>query len=270
MASEDESSRVGEEGEKTEHVETDKKRRRRKRNRNKKNAEDQEGEKVATPQLTSIESERSSQVDRTVFVEGIPYTAKPDDIREFFQQHGLEDIEDVRLPVWQDTGRLRGFGHVVFTSLTSKDKALALSGKYLQNRYLSISAANKPKEQRFEATSSEPSKKIMLKNLSYEATEEDIQAALEKYGRIVEGGVRVVRHSVGERRSKGFAYVEFESIESAKKVMQQKIVIHNRQACCDYDHGRVKGSFRTADGRYWQKEYGHATDGRESSKKQKV
>lgn len=267
MASEDESSLV--EGEKQEQGETDKKRRRRKRNRNKKNAEDQDEENVSAPQPSSADSERSSQVDRTVFVEGIPYTAKPDDIREFFQQHGLKDMEDVRLPVWQDTGRLRGFGHVVFTSLTSKEKALELSGKYLQNRYLSISAANKPKEQRFEATSSEPSKKIMLKNLSYEATEDDIQAALEKFGRIVEGGVRVVRHSVGERRSKGFAYVEFESIESAKKVVQQKIVLHDRQAFCDYDHGRVKGSFRTADGRYWQKEYGNATDSRDS-KKQKV
>ena len=268
MASDNESSLV--EGDQQEQAETDKKRRRRKRNRNKKNADGKEEEENAsTSQPTSIESERSSQVDRTVFVEGIPYTAKPNDIRDFFQQHGLEDIEDVRLPVWQDTGRLRGFGHVVFTSVASKDKALECSGKYLQNRYLSISAANKPKEQKFEATSSEPSKKIMLKNLSYEATEEDIQAALEKFGRIVQGGVRVVRHSVGERRSKGFAYVEFESIESAKKVMEQKVVLHDRQAFCDYDHGRVKGSFRTADGRYWQKEYGQATDSRDS-KKQKV
>lgn len=265
MASEDESSRV--EGDNQEQEGTDKKRRRRKRNRNKKNAEEEE-ENVSAPQLTSVDNERSNQVDRTVFVEGIPYTAKPDDVREFFRQHGLEDIEDVRLPVWQDTGRLRGFGHVVFESLASKDKALELSGKYLQNRYLSISGANKPKEMKFEATSSEPSKKIMLKNLSYEASEHDIQAVLEKYGRIVEGGVRVVRHSVGERRSKGFAYVEFESIDSAKKAMQQKIVILDRQAFCDYDHGRVKGSFRTADGRYWQKEYGQSTDSR-ASKKQK-
>jgi len=199
----------------------------------------------------TCETERTTQVERTVFVEGIPFHASPDDVKGFFMNHEVDDIEDCRLPQWQDSGRLRGYGHVVFKSKASRDKAIGLSGKYLQNRYLSIAEARAPRDPFEQSSQSEPSNTILLQNLAYDATEEDIEKVLGEYGEISRGGARVVRHSANDRRSKGFAYVQFEDIESAKRVMQEKIVVLNRPCRMDYDHGRVKGSFRAADGRLW-------------------
>ena len=45
--------------------------------------------------------------DRTVYVEGLPFTATDDDVREFFKLCGT--ITHLRLARWHDTGRLRGF-----------------------------------------------------------------------------------------------------------------------------------------------------------------
>ena len=239
---------------------SEKKKRKRKRKRRKKNPEDDDDDE--DPKDSAIETveqpldPRVAECDRTVFVEGIPYTATPDDVRGFFAEHKLHDITDCRLPVWQDTGRLRGYGHVVFASIESQQTAVSeLSGRYLQNRYLTIQAARRPRDPSSNEVHSEPSKTILLNNLSYDATEEDIQAVLEQYGTIVSGGVRVVRNSV-THQSKGFCYVEFEDVAAAKAAMQNRIVIIGRPCRMDYDHGRMKGSFRTATGRLWQKEHG--------------
>jgi hypothetical protein len=39
------------------------------------------------------------------------------------------------------------------------------------------------------------------------------------------------------------------------------IQIKGRHCRLDYDHGRVRGSFRTADRKLWQKEYGSNNSG---------
>lgn len=243
-----------------------KRRRKRKRKKKSDNPEDSEKQNNSLPAEEQI---KTAQTERTVFVEGIPYDCSVEQVKEFFQTHLGENqdneniIEDCRLPVWQDTGRLRGYGHVVLSSDDLYQKALTCNRKYLGSRYLNIQPANAPRggggggganQQQLQ----DPSKVIILNNLSYDANEDDIQAVLEKHGKnIVEGGVRVVRYSQSGR-SKGFAYVEFDSIKAAKQVVSSgALIIKNRSCRLDYDHGRMKGSFRTQSGRQWQKEHGH-------------
>lgn len=222
------------------------------------------------------ESKKVQQVHRTVFVEGIPFACTPEQVRAFFVQHLLgeahdtdddnEDcIVDLRLPVWHDSGRLRGYGHVVFQTLEQYDKALQLSGKYLQNRYLTIQPAQAPKgggASKFAKANinhSNPSATLSVHNLSYEACEDDVRHVMAKYGDICEGGVRIVRHSQ-TGRSKGFGYVQYADKASAQKAIKastarEAIEIAGRTCRLDYDHGRVRGSFRTADRKLWHKEY---------------
>ena len=245
----------------TEEAPEEGKKRKRKRKRKRKNAQDEDTEETLKEEIEqaapTIDDERSQQVDRTIFVEGIPFSATAPDVKAFFVGHGLTDIEECRLPVWQDSGRLRGYGHIVFQTLESKTRAIKeLNGKYLKDRYLTISEAKKPREQQRSESTSPPSRTLLVANLSYQATEEDIEKVLKKYGAIVDGGVRVVRHSADERRSKGFAYVEFEDVQAATAAMKDRIVILDRPCRTDYDHGRIKGSFRAANGRFWSKEYG--------------
>jgi nucleolin len=204
------------------------------------------------------------QVDHTVYVEGIPFESNADQVKEFFVSKGILDVLELRLPTWQDSGRLRGYGHVAFQSEESKIKAVALSGEFLQKRYLKIEPAKAPKAPNTQKFDNDPfapppknCKTIYVHNLPYQATEEDIAKVFETFGTIVEGGVRIARNSV-TRQSKGFAYVDYTEPEEAQKAVQSSASTHaqvgGRLVRVDYDTGRMKGSFKTENGRLWTKE----------------
>jgi nucleolin len=212
---------------------------------------------------------KDTTVDHTVYVEGIPFESNPDEVKQFFvEQGGITDILELRLPTWQDTGRLRGYGHVAFESLESHQKALSLSGKHLGKRYLKIEAAKAPKaasggsgNYRTDVDPFAPPPKdchtIFVHNLPYQATEDEIAQVFDKFGTIQDGGVRIARHSAN-RQSKGFCYVDYASPEEAQQAVQEcsrgKVHVGGRLVRVDYDTGRMKGSFKTASGRLWTKE----------------
>ena len=239
--------------------------RKRKRKRKKKSTqEDDDDDNNNEEDNQHIQPHNS--VECTVYVEGIPFDAKPDQVREFFESNGVKDILELRLPTWQDSGRLRGYGHVLFESEDSFQKALKLSGKYLQKRYLTIQAANAPRNGGFggrPTVNNDPPPKdcctLFVHNLPYASSEEDVSKVFEKYGDIVEDGVRIARNSV-TRQSKGFAYIDFASPKDAQKVMKacskKPFAVGGRLVRLDYDTGRMKGSFRAQSGRLWTKEHG--------------
>jgi nucleolin len=228
----------------------------------------------ASHEASSSSSNNSSEKDavsRTVYVEGIPYEATEEQVREFFR--GL-NVTSLRLPRWQDTGRLRGYGHAELATPKDYELALAKSGQSIPgfSRYLQIQPAKAPKPMGAslaEVNHSDPSKTLILKNLSYEATEDDIQLVMDRFGPIAEGGIRIARHN-SNRQSRGFAYVEFKQLESAVKAVKAAaassssgggggLIIRSRPCLVDYDHGTVQKSFRTETGRLWQKKYGKST-----------
>ena len=45
------------------------------------------------------------------------------------------------MPLYQDSGKCRGFAHVEFKDLSSYEKGLKLSGKNLGSRYLELKPA---------------------------------------------------------------------------------------------------------------------------------
>jgi nucleolin len=238
--------------------------RKRKRKRKKKTTEDEEEEKEEPDEQAA----NHSYVVSTVYVEGIPFDATTEQVKRFFVSNGVEDVTELRLPTWQDSGRLRGYGHVLFDSEASYEKALTLSGKYMQNRYLTIQAANVPKSggNRPRVNTEPPPKDcltLFVHNLPYGATEDEIQSVFAKHGEVAEDGVRIARNSVN-RQSKGFAYVDFESPKDAQNVMKacikKALSVGGRMVRLDYDTGRMKGSFRAESGLLWTKEHGDDKD----------
>lgn len=200
-------------------------------------------------------------LDRTVYVEGIPFDCTNDEVREFFTSAlNLTDVVDLRLPQWQDSGRLRGFGHIVFKSKESRDEAISQSRKhYLRNRYVTIQEAKPPS---VDAAISRPlrpqpvnCRTIFCRNLPFSATKEDIENLFRSCGKIVEGGVRIA-WNYHTRQSKGFCYVEFKHPEGAyAAVTNQPWKLQGRVCQIDYDEGSIKGSYKTEEGRLWRKEY---------------
>ena len=83
-------------------------------------------EKAEDSAVTKDESEDQdspqSMVQCTVYVEGIPFNATPEQVKQSFVTAGIEDVVDIRLPTWQDSGRLRGYGHIHFQSAESYEK----------------------------------------------------------------------------------------------------------------------------------------------------
>ena len=181
---------------------------------------------------------------------------------------------------WQDTGRLRGFGHIVFSSTDSRLKAIEkLNGLNLRKRYLTIKTPNQARPdttvgalvaQQNSSAGSTPArvqpegcKVVFIKNLPYSAMEQDIQEVFRVFGKIAEdGGVRLARNYV-TRQPKGFGYVEFKNPEGAAAAVQKAakpfgIVVGGRPCFVDYDDnngGGIKGSFKTEEGKLWSKEH---------------
>ena len=59
-----------------------------------------------------------------------------DDVRAFFAAHGA--IKELRLPRYQDSGRLRGYGHIEYESANGAAAALKASGSSLGGRYVTV------------------------------------------------------------------------------------------------------------------------------------
>ena len=94
------------------------KKRRRKRKRKRKKAEE-EAEETDAAKADAEETPAEDDTPRTVFIEGVPYDSTPEQVAECLQKHAKierSDITDMRFPTWQDSGRMRGYGHVVFLS----------------------------------------------------------------------------------------------------------------------------------------------------------
>ena len=252
----------------------EKKKRKRKRNRKKKSDTTDDAEIGNEPEADAA---KLSSVEHTVFIEGLPFTSNEDEIRAFFTDLGCSDILQLRLPVWQDSGRLRGFGHVVFASKETRTRALSseVNGKELGGRYITVKEANAPRAGTTigAALGGRPvreqpkgCKTVFVRNLPYTATEEQILEAFRVCGKILDGGVRIARnHMTGQ--SKGFCYVEYKNEEGALASVQKAakpfgLQVQGRPVFVDYDEGTMKNSFRGGDGKLWTKEHGDNMRGR--------
>ena len=170
---------------------------------------------------------------------------------------------------WQDSGRLRGFGHIVFDSTESRSKALeSLNAKHLGRRYLTIQApkpnSSMSSSQRTSRPQPEGCRTIFVKNLPYAECVEEIQTLFSSCGKIVPGGVRLARN-YQTNHCKGFGYIEFKNPEGAYAAVQRAnkpegLKVSGRRCVVDYEEGTMKGSFRDQDGKNWQKQHGSVHD----------
>ena len=83
-----------------------------------------------------------------IFVSNIPFTAKPEDIRELFEPYG--SVGRVNLITDRETGRPRGFGFVEMPNASEAQAAIAgLQNVKMEGRQLTINEA-RPREPRRE------------------------------------------------------------------------------------------------------------------------
>lgn len=216
----------------------------------------------AKPELTeedaNLQAEIAQKTEATVYVEGIPYKADEGDLVSHFSSCGA--VKEVRMPRYQDSGKPRGYAHVVFDNANSIPKALELDGKYLFGRYLTVRVAETPRTVELALKEKASVKKavkgcrtIYIKQLPYDVEEPAIRAALESCGTITSVRLPVWNHT---KKLKGFGYVEFSTEDEAMAAVKRSgMKVGGRMVLINLDvaGSGPKASFRQLDGQYWNK-----------------
>lgn len=199
----------------------------------------------AEEQEANEETEEPEGQIATVFVKGLSFGTTEDGLREMFAEIG--SLRAVRIPRKQAAsssggvagpGKSMGYGFVEFDDSASAVKAVKrLQSAVLDGRSLALSLSHragaiassgaKSGVQRKETASavtaaSKTATKLLVKNLAFEATRNDLRQLFGAFGKLK--SVRVPRKPDGSGR--GFAFVEFASAADARTAVQSLGATH--------------------------------------------
>jgi RNA recognition motif-containing protein len=79
-----------------------------------------------------------------LFIGNLAFATTKEELESAFSNYGK--VEEVRIPIDRNTGRVRGFAFVTFDSQQSAEKALALDGTELNGRPIRVRVAEEKKE----------------------------------------------------------------------------------------------------------------------------
>jgi nucleolin len=82
---------------------------------------------LSKPSAIELHDKGDFNNDRTIYMEGLPFTSNEDEVKSVFASCGK--ILQIRLPRWHDSTRLLGYGHILFSNASAAKKALELDGK---------------------------------------------------------------------------------------------------------------------------------------------
>ncbi|XP_055547110.1 squamous cell carcinoma antigen recognized by T-cells 3 [Wyeomyia smithii] len=156
----------------------------------------------------------TSSDSRRLFFSNLSFDATEDQIRANFPELHFKSIELVQ----GSSGKSRGFGYVEFESEQDVQRALSFDRRPLDGRPVFISSLARDKTNRqhkFKYSERFEPNKLFIKGLPFEAGNEEVRKLFEPYGKLRD--VRVVYYRSG--KSKGLAYVEYESEAAAKNAV---------------------------------------------------
>ncbi|XP_056421527.1 nucleolin isoform X2 [Hyla sarda] len=168
-------------------------------------------ERANTAAEKSKNAENKKERDaRTLFVKNLPYSTGVEQLQEIF-----ENAKEVRLPTGKD-GSSKGIAYVEFNTEAEADKAIEeKQGSEVEGRSIFIDYTGEKSQMaggRRGGVGAD-SKVLVVNNLAYSATEDSLQEVFTKAT-----SIRIPQNNLG--RAKGFAFVEFESVEEAKEALE--------------------------------------------------
>jgi len=193
----------------------------------------------------------------TVYIEGLPYASNEEEVRRLFATAGT--VSDVRLPRYQDSGRLRGYGHIDFaTSEEAANAIVKMNGATLGGRYLNVAPAVEKGAKvtaikKSLSTKSRPPgcRTIFVKNLPYDINEDALRTVFLRFGKIVDVRIPIWNDT---KRRKGVGYIQFATDYATEEAFKSEITIRGRNLILDFDSSQQpKASFKTTQGVPWSK-----------------
>ena len=176
----------------------------------------------------------SSKSSTTLHIRNIPFDATSKQLEDFFNHFG--PIQSCFVIPTNDSIVNKGFGFIQFAIhqdalRASKNTAL------FQNRLLTIEFAKrksnteKPVTKQHSVVCSKPC--LIIRNLPFKCTQQDLQDAVGAFGNVV--SIRLAYKSVnGINQFRGFAFVEFDTMQAAQKLQSAKIKVLNRIVSIDF------------------------------------
>jgi len=122
---------------------------------------------------------------------------------------------------YDEEGRSKGYGFVHYETEEAAETAIEkVDGKMLKEKIVYVGKFKRKAERELEDGSSERKyTNIFVKNLDEETNEEDLVGAFSKFGEITTGALALMRDPEG--KSKGFAFINFESMEAARLAVEE-------------------------------------------------
>lgn len=157
---------------------------------------------------------------KSIFVGSLDWSIDNDRLAQEFAECG--EVVSATVQVDRQTGRSRGFGYVHFATAEAVEAAIAMNGKEIEGRAVNIdkstprnpAAARENRASTFGDKQSPPSAVLFVGNLSFNLGEDQLWETFGEHGDVKSVRVPTDRES---GRPKGFAYVEYSDVESAKK-----------------------------------------------------
>ena len=183
---------------------------------------------------------------KSIFVGSLSWNVDNDRLEQEFAECG--EVVSATVQVDRNSGRSRGFGYVHFTTSEAVEAALAMNGKEIDGRAVNIdkstprnqNAARENRANTFGDKQSPPSSVLFVGNLSFNVSEDQVWEAFSEHGDVKSVRLPTDRDS---GRPKGFGYVEFSDIDSAKKAhsAMQGQDIDGRTLRLDFSQPRDNG-----------------------------
>ena len=217
-------------------------------NENKDDSEEAK-EKKNSQKKDKKKNDNKNKINKTcngIFINGIPYESTEDELRELFSPYG--DIQLIKLPKYQDSGRNIGYAHIYYTKPESASKALELDNCTMGKRYLNVSLANKNSEQLNKSEKINPNDvpidcmTAFIRNLPYETTEKEVGDKFRSCGKIKD--IRFVYNSKN-KKFKGFCYIDFKEHRSLIKALELNGKdFQGRKLQVDFEQKKPKKGFK--------------------------
>jgi heterogeneous nuclear ribonucleoprotein A1/A3 len=172
---------------------------------------------------------------RKLFVRGLAYSTTSDAVKSFFSQYGV--IEEGTV-VCNREGQSKGFGFITFTDLDAAHRAIKEPRKQIDGRtvFCNLAAAGNQGNGGAggaagggmsrgggggggsDAGGDTAQRKLFVRGISYETTNDTFLHHFGRYGEVEEGGVVIDKQT---DKCKGFGFVTFRTIDSARKALEQ-------------------------------------------------
>lgn len=169
---------------------------------------------------TKNSTEVSSKLTQTVYISQLSYDVTKEDIQKLFERYG--PIEEIHLPMTTGRKHIKGNGRLIFSDAKNARRAAVQMQSYvMKNMPIKLTLGTE-----FQQRRKSEYDVLMLKNLPYNITEEDLLKIFRSY--------QVLRIGLPKSPIKdqclGYGYARFASLEAANKAIKElnNVEVHGR------------------------------------------